>query len=70
MSRDFLPDWAKEIEKNIPQFYDSFNWGYPKAASLRIEEVLHNFIYPDMIKLLDALNELYDEKRTREERHE
>lgn len=70
MSRDFLPDWAKEIEKNIPQFYDSFNWGYPKATSLRIEEVLHNFIYPDMNRLLDALNELYDEKRTREERHE
>lgn len=70
MSKDFLPDWAKEIEKNIPQFYDSFNWGYPKAASLRIEEVLHSFIYPDMIKLLDALNDEIKERQDAEDRYE
>lgn len=70
MSRDFLPDWTKEIEKNIPQTYDPLNWGFPHARYMKFQEVLHKFIYPDMNRLLDALNELYDEKRTREERHE
>lgn len=77
MSRDYLPEWAKEIERNIDTTnFDSeyLGCGYPQCAGLPLKQVIIHFIYRDMNKLLDALNSEIKEKHEieeeREERHE
>lgn len=64
MSRDYLTDWAKEIERKV-----NIALSHPEFG-----DILKNTIFRDMNKLLDALNAELKEKQEieeeREERHE